>query len=88
MATNKMIGTGELLVSKTGRQLSPVPKINSTTNRKAKATISRIDVWLLTEATQEAMGNDYLQTILGGINIKNISPSDRDILNDILFGSE
>ncbi len=82
------IGTGDRLKSKSGRAMAPAPKIDMTTNGRASNSLKRMDKWLHDEATKEAEGNDYLGTILKGIDPKRMSQSDRDVLNDILFGDE
>jgi len=81
-----MIKSGEQLYSKTGRKMSLTPKVDATTDRKAANTIKRINAWLLHEARLEAANEPYLTTLLEGIDLKNISQSDQDTLNEVVFG--
>ena len=46
--------TGSVLKSKSGRELSPVPKVDGTSSRKAANSLKRIDAWLHAEALNEA----------------------------------
>jgi len=80
-----MIETNGQYISKSGRKLSPAPKIDATTSRRINASIKRIDKWLLEECKKETANNDYVQTLLKAVNLNNMSPADRDMLNEILF---
>lgn len=83
------IGTGDRLVSQSGRQLAPVPKIDLGSDRKTQNTLKRIDAWLVDEAVKEAeaTGNDFVLTQMRALDPNNLSPSDRDAANLVLFGS-
>jgi hypothetical protein len=85
-----MVGSGDRFRTVSGRLMAPAPKIDATTNGKTHASIRRMNAWLLNEAKKEAAatGNDYLATLLSAINLKNISQSDTDTLNMVLFGDE
>lgn len=91
-----LIGSGDILRSKSGRELSPVPKIDLANNRKTINSSARMNKWLLEEAKNEVeasregafdggRGADYLETMLAAINLKNLSQSDKDTMNLILF---
>lgn len=84
-----MIGTGQRMRSQSGREIV-APKIASGSDMQARNTLKRMDAWLHTEALAEAKAtrNDYLETLLKGINPKRMSPADRDMVNIALFGSE
>lgn len=67
-----------------GREI-PLPK-------QAKGTaqgIKKLDAWLVKTALEDAVDakNDYAETLFKGLNAKKLSTSDRDTLNDYLFGS-
>ncbi len=89
-ADRLVVETGVVLRSQSGREMAPAPKVDTTGVRKTQNTVGRIDAWLLDEAKKEATAadNDYLGTLLGGINPKKMSQSDRDTINDVLFGDE
>lgn len=80
-----MVKTGDLLESCNGRKLSPVPKIDVSTERRTTLSLQRLDAWLLREALQEAHNNDYL-TLLLPIEGSRLSEADRQLCNDVLFG--
>jgi len=82
----RLITSGEQLYSQAGRKMTLAPRIDTTTSRKAANSIKRLNAWLLTEAQQEATGQDYLTTLLSAIDLNNISQSDQDTLNDVVFG--
>ena len=81
-----MISTGQICKSKSGRELSPAPKIDCTSDRKILNTQKRIYEWLKKEAMKELEGNEFAFRMIGCIDINNISPSDVETLNDVLFG--
>jgi len=84
----ELIEQGEVVRSKSGRNLSPFPKVNTSTERGVKSTLQRVDAWLLDEARREVQGNDYLETLLSSKDPKRFSQADRTLMNDILFGDE
>lgn len=81
-----IIGTGVVVRTKSGRETSPAPKIEATSDRKTNASIKRLDQWLLDEARKEVEGNSYQTTLLKGLDVNNFSQSDRDTVNQLLFG--
>lgn len=83
-----MIGTGDILKSRSGRQLSPAPKIDGTGPRKTLNTIKRMDEWLKKEAIielRERDNNDFGARQVEMIDLNNISQSDRDVINTTLW---
>jgi len=86
------IGSGQVLQSQSGREMGPAPKIDLGTDRKIANSLKRIDAWLVKEALIEAdqsadtNKNDFVTGQINAINLKNVSPADRDMLNVILFG--
>lgn len=79
-----MLAEGEVTKSVSGRLLSPFPKMPSDTNRKAIASLKRLDAWLVKEALLEVAGDDWQTTICP--KGPKLSPADRDHLNLVLFG--
>ena len=55
-----------------------------------KNDLKKIDDWLLQEALIEAdcFYDQYAHTIFCGMNPKRLSPADRTMLNEYLFGQE
>jgi len=83
-----LIGTGESFKSKSGRELGPVPRVDATTNIRAKNTTKRINGWLKNEAIKEATANndEFNRLQFENIDLKNVSQADQDALNLYLFG--
>lgn len=80
-----LIDSGVRFRSNSGRELSPVPKLDASNNRKRANSLRRYDAWLLDEGRREIGGNP---TLFSGMTAGNLSPSDRDLLNDTLFGDD
>lgn len=74
------------LLSQTGRILQPPRLRPMTSSRTVNNAIRKVDEWLLAEAMREAEGDGYITTLLGCINLRNVSPADRDTLNLVVFG--
>jgi hypothetical protein len=58
--------------------------------RKFKNDLKAIDIWLHQEGILETlfMKDDHVHTLFFGMNPKKLSQSDKDMLNDYLFGKE
>lgn len=96
--TNKygevMLETGIRLKSKSGRELSPAPKIDTSTKGKLTNSMKRVNQWLLDEAIKENPEEDPFETgttnplpgMLRGMDPNNLSQSDKDTINLALFG--
>lgn len=87
-ARGLLIKTGTVMITKSGRETSPAPKIEATTDRKTLNTINRMYKWLLDEAIKEAETNaDYWNaTIFKNYNPNNLSQADVDSINLYLWG--
>lgn len=94
-----VIETGVVLRTKSGRETSPAPRIDARTDRRTKASLTRMNRWLYEEALEEAAITDaaapnnifgetagYQQTTLRSIDPTKMSSSDQDTVNEILFG--
>lgn len=81
------ITTGSVLTSKNGRQMSPVPKIDCSTERKYINTLKRVNAWLIEEAKQECKftNNEFQSLFLTRMKPDKLSAADIDTLNHILF---
>lgn len=83
-----MVESGEKLLSASGRELSPVPKIDTTGPGKLNNSSKRLNNWMYEEALKEAREarNDWNETLLRAIDPNKMSQSDQDTLNSLLFG--
>ena len=88
MREQRLIASGEQLYSATGRKISPAPKIDTSSRGKLSNSMKRMHQWIYDEAMKEAVesGSDWNQTLVKGIQIGNLSTSDLETLNNILFG--
>ena len=82
-----VLSTGAKLWSGSGREMSPVPKIDTLNERKTKASLERIDAWLMKEALAESVNEDkdFVKQLVSTLDPKRITPADRDMLNLIIF---
>lgn len=73
-----------------GREIPAPPPIRLDTDRKASSDVKKVDSWLLDQALQEAedRNDDFNKTQFQGLDPKKLSPADKDILNQYLFGHE
>lgn len=83
----QMLGSGEIVITKTGRKTTPFPKVNLGTNRGATKTVREVDRWLMENAIAEAesIGDDFNATGFRA-NLKSPSQSDKDSAEEYLFG--
>lgn len=84
------IGKGDVVFSKSGRQLTPVPDLSSQTDRKATASIKRLHQWLRDNAIEEAKatGNRIAELSLQQEKSFPMPPASATMANEILFGSD
>jgi predicted ABC-type ATPase len=68
-----------------GRNLTPLPKGNYSTNRTALNTDKKWNEWLYENALAEVKGDDYQTTLVKALNPSRLSPADKDYLNMVLF---
>jgi hypothetical protein len=73
-------------ISKSGRKLSKLPKIDLSTEGRITNSFKRLNEWLLKEAKIEMQHCSYSLGLLESINLKNITVSDQDTINMMLFG--
>jgi hypothetical protein len=72
-------------VSVSGRDLTPLPKLDISTNRKYTNSVKILMAWMLKNAKEEVKGDSYRTSLLEAIDLNNLSISDRDTMNLILF---
>lgn len=86
----RFIHSGELLRSKSGRQMAPAPTINTKTRSATTGSMRRVRVWLLAEARIEASATSdhFMAILLRGLDPGNFAPVDYQMVNDVLFGHE
>lgn len=86
-----MLSAGERVKTSSGRLTTPFPKISTTTDRKASATMKRANVWLHANALAEAesRGDDYNATMFRGEkNPANMPQASKDAMEEYLFGEQ
>ena len=81
------LGWGEVVLTVTGRETTPFPKPGLDTNRKATATVARVDRWLMENALAEAeaRGDDFAARQFRA-NLERPSQADKDGAEEYLFG--
>jgi hypothetical protein len=84
------VSTGQVLYSQRGRKLAPVPKIDCTSEQKTRATLRRVDRWLVEECIAEAnaIPDQYNIVYFQQLIMAQLSPADREYLNLYLFGCD
>lgn len=85
-----MIESGGIYKSATGRELSAAPRVDCTSDRKCLNTLKRMHKWLKEESIKEceACKNDFAKMMVESIQLNNISTSDIESMNMILFDPE
>ena len=65
-------------------------RLRKGSNRIVRNDLMALDVWLHQEAQMEAnyFCDGYMSTFINGMNPKKLTPADRDMLNEYLFGQE
>jgi hypothetical protein len=81
-----MLATREIVLSSTGRETTPFPKVDCTSEGKAKNTLKRVDLWLMDNAIAEAKsrGDDFNLRVFEACRTKP-SQADRDSAEHYLF---
>jgi predicted ABC-type ATPase len=68
-----------------GRSLTPLPKGDYSTNRKALNSEKKFSQWLYDNALEEVKGDSYRTTLVKALNPSRLSNADQDFLNLVLF---
>jgi hypothetical protein len=74
--------------SKSGRELTPFPKQDYSTNRKCTNSLKKWWSWMYENAKEEVKNDSWQTTLISAINLNNLSTSDKDTLNLILFDTD
>lgn len=84
-----MVGEGDVFRTSSGRETSPAPRIDTTTDRKLQGSLIRMREWLKQNAIDEAKarGDNFNLTQWSALNPNNWSPADGDAVNLYLFGN-
>lgn len=79
---------GEQVLTRAGNLTTPFPRIDTSTGRKASATLKRTTVWLVENARLEAgrRGDRHGALLMGAIDLSNVSLADTDGAEAYLFG--
>jgi hypothetical protein len=78
-----LFAAGEVVRTASGRETTPFPRVDVTTERRTSATTRRVDQWLLENAQAEAESRDLPLWIEK--NPRDWSQSDRDVAEAMLF---
>jgi hypothetical protein len=68
-----------------GRNLTPLPKMNYSTNRTIINSEKKWNQWLYENALEEVKGDSYQTDLVKAVNPMRLSPADKDFLNMVLF---
>ena len=84
-----MVGEGEVYLTSTGRETTPVPKIGATSERKTINAVKRVEGWLMQNALDEARsrGDDFNARMFEQ-NLAKPSQSDKDSAELYLFDDD
>jgi hypothetical protein len=78
---------GEQATTISGRETAPYPRLDFSTNRKAKNTIRRVNQWLIDEAIKEAeyRRDEYNARIFRHESVKNLPQACIESMQIYLF---
>lgn len=81
---------GQVVLTSSGRETTPFPRIDTETNRKTGRTIERVNNWLMSNALAEAQsrGDQFNERQFQATNWLNPSQSDKDAAEEYLFGQQ
>jgi len=85
-----MLTAGESVLTSSGRTTTPFPKLAFGTNRKATATVKRVDAWLRDNAIAEAeaRGDTFNAPIFRHSNPVAMQVAEKDGMEEYLFGEQ
>lgn len=83
------LAPGEVVLTNTNRETTPFPKVDAGTDRKAAASIKRVDNWLMQNALDEARarGDDFNARTFEA-NLAKPSQADKDSAEHYLFDKD
>ncbi|MBB76647.1 MAG: hypothetical protein CMJ75_19240 [Planctomycetaceae bacterium] len=80
---------GEVALTSSGRQTTPFPKVDTTSDRKAGNTVKRVEQWLMQNALAEAQSRgDEFNALQFEANQAKPSQADKDAAEEYLFGQQ
>lgn len=82
-----MYAAGEVVLTASGRETTPFPKVDMSTPRKTTATLKRVDKWLIDNAKAEADSRGLPEWTIN-TDVSNLSPADKDTAERVLFDPE
>jgi len=84
------MAAGEVVLTASGRETSPFPRVDVTTNGKANRTVERVNNWLMANALREAelRGDEFNARQFRATNWLNPSQADKDSAEEYLFGEQ
>ena len=84
----QMLEAGEVVLTASGRETTPFPKIHLDTDRKTALTVKRVDKWLYENALAEAeaRGDDFNATSFRQENPARLPQATKDGMEEYLFG--
>lgn len=80
-----MLAEGDVVTTVSGRQTSPFPRIDSTSERRMANTLSRVTKWLWANAKTEISVQGLIDTLPQ--DPRQMTQADRDIASLVLFGT-
>lgn len=85
-----MLSSGEVVLTTSGRETTPFPKIDTSTDRKASNTVRKVDAWLLENAIAEAesRGDNFNARSFRAENAKNLPQASKDSMEEYIFGEQ
>ena len=82
-------GSGEVVLTASGRETTPFPKVALDTNRKATNTVRSVDRWLMQNALDEARARgDNFNARQFEANLERPQQADKDSAEEYLFGQQ
>lgn len=84
------LAAGQVVLTSSGRKTTPFPKLDTSNNRKALNTVTRVNRWLIENALAEAQsrGDQFNERQFQSVNNLNPSQSDKDSAEEYLFGQQ
>lgn len=85
MTSAPKLAPGETATTIHGWETTPFPRCDFTTNRKAAATLKRIEVWLIDNGRRAAVGTPMAHGLANEVPGR-LPPATKDALATLLFG--
>jgi hypothetical protein len=81
------LSSGQIVLNRRSQPMTPVPKLDAVTSRKAASSLKRLHQWLIENTLIESRHSEesYQEAFFLSLNPAKLSQSDVDSLNDYLF---